>query len=115
MRAVNGSLDLLMVTVNVPLDWAALVDTLAPGGQLVFLGVVTQPVPVDVGSLVPAQKGVAGSPTGAPRTMRDMLDFARRHDILPTVEYFPMSRVNDALAHLRAGKARYRIVLQAEG
>jgi alcohol/geraniol dehydrogenase (NADP+) len=26
-------------------------------------------------------------------------------------ETFPMSKVNDALEHLRAGKARYRIVL----
>jgi uncharacterized zinc-type alcohol dehydrogenase-like protein len=26
---------------------------------------------------------------------------------------FPMSKVNEALAHLEAGKARYRIVLDA--
>jgi uncharacterized zinc-type alcohol dehydrogenase-like protein len=25
---------------------------------------------------------------------------------------FPMSKVNDAIEHLRAGKARYRIVLE---
>ena len=29
----------------------------------------------------------------------------------PITETFPMSQVNDALEHLRAGKARYRIVL----
>lgn len=28
------------------------------------------------------------------------------------IELFPMSKVNDAMEHLRAGKARYRIVLQ---
>jgi uncharacterized zinc-type alcohol dehydrogenase-like protein len=27
-------------------------------------------------------------------------------------EHFPMSEVNEALDHLRAGKARYRIVLE---
>ena len=32
--------------------------------------------------------------------------------IEPVVEYFPMNRVNEALAHLEAGKARYRIVLE---
>jgi D-arabinose 1-dehydrogenase-like Zn-dependent alcohol dehydrogenase len=31
--------------------------------------------------------------------------------IAPVVETFPMSKVNDALEHLRSGKARYRIVL----
>ena len=44
-----------------------------------------------------------------------MLDFAARHQIAPQVEHFPMSNVNDALAHLKAGKARYRIVLDANG
>lgn len=34
------------------------------------------------------------------------------HGISPMVEKFPLSRVNDALEHLRAGKARYRIVLE---
>jgi uncharacterized zinc-type alcohol dehydrogenase-like protein len=35
-----------------------------------------------------------------------------RHQISPKVETFPMSRVNEALAHLKAGKPRFRIVLQ---
>jgi uncharacterized zinc-type alcohol dehydrogenase-like protein len=41
-----------------------------------------------------------------------MLEFSARHDIAPVIEVFPMSKVNEALDHLRAGKARYRIVLQ---
>ena len=35
----------------------------------------------------------------------------RDRSVAPVVEYFPMSKVNDALEHLRSGKARYRIVL----
>jgi uncharacterized zinc-type alcohol dehydrogenase-like protein len=46
--------------------------------------------------------------------MATMLEFCARHGIEPQVEHFPMSRVNDALDHLRAGKARYRIVLDAD-
>ena len=41
-----------------------------------------------------------------------MLDFCVRHNILPITEEFPMTKVNEALAHLEAGKARYRIVLK---
>jgi uncharacterized zinc-type alcohol dehydrogenase-like protein len=44
----------------------------------------------------------------------DMLEFAARHQVTPQVEHFPMSKVNDALHHLEAGKARYRIVLDAD-
>ena len=45
--------------------------------------------------------------------MQTMLEFAARHCISPKTEHFPMEKVNEALAHLEAGKARYRIVLDA--
>jgi uncharacterized zinc-type alcohol dehydrogenase-like protein len=32
----------------------------------------------------------------------------------PQTEHFPMSRSNEAFEHLEAGKARYRIVLDAD-
>ena len=41
-----------------------------------------------------------------------MLDFCARHGVKPVTEEFPMSQANEALAHLEAGKARYRIVLK---
>jgi uncharacterized zinc-type alcohol dehydrogenase-like protein len=44
-----------------------------------------------------------------------MLGFAARHGIAAQVERFPLARVNDAIAHLRSGKARYRVVLDADG
>jgi uncharacterized zinc-type alcohol dehydrogenase-like protein len=50
----------------------------------------------------------------APVDIATMLDFAARHKITPQVEHFPMSKVNEALAHLETGKARYRIVLDAD-
>ena len=41
-----------------------------------------------------------------------MLDFCNRHAIEPVIEEFPLSRVNEAMTRLEAGKARYRIVLR---
>ena len=41
-----------------------------------------------------------------------MLAFAAHHEIAPQVETFPLDQVNEALDHLRSGKARYRIVLK---
>ncbi len=43
--------------------------------------------------------------------MRDMLLFAQLHSIKPTVEFMPMSRVNEAIERVKNNKARYRIVL----
>jgi len=61
-----------------------------------------------------AQRAISGSPLGSPATTRDMIEFCARHEIAPVTELYPMSQVNDALQHLRDGKARYRIVLQAD-
>lgn len=111
IRALAGKLDLLLVTVNVSLDWPAMMATLAPKGRMHVVGAVLKPIPVMAFDLIGGQKSVSGSPTGAPVTISDMLDFAVRHKIAPLVEHFPLIKVNDALAHLAAGKARYRIVL----
>lgn len=112
MKKAAGSFDFIISTVNVPLDWSAYLDTLAPDGHLHFVGAVLEPLKIPAFSLIAGNKRVAGSPLGSPATVRDMLDFCARHDIRPQTETFAMSDVNDALEHLRAGKARYRLVLQ---
>ncbi|RWS36535.1 alcohol dehydrogenase, partial [Erwinia amylovora] len=38
---------------------------------------------------------------------------ASRRDIAPQVEFFPLSKFNEALEHVRAGKANFRVVLKA--
>lgn len=114
MKAHAGSLDLILDTVNVPLEWDALMAMLAPKGRLHVVGAVLEPIPVNAMDLLVGQKSVSGSPTGSRAAIDTMLAFAARHGITPQVEHFPMSRVNDAMEHLRAGKARYRIVLDAD-
>lgn len=113
IAAIAGSLDLLLVTVNVPLDWPALIGSLAPRGRMHVVGAILEPIPVSAFSLITSERDISGSPTGSPVDIAELLDFATRHDIRPQVEMFPMSEVNAALKHLAEGKARYRIVLQA--
>ena len=88
------------------------VPILAPRGRLHFLGVMGEPVAMPVFPMLAGQKSLSGSPLGSPVTTADMLAFAARHGVAPVTETFPMSKVNDDFAHLRAGKARYRIVLE---
>ncbi|WP_299466456.1 NAD(P)-dependent alcohol dehydrogenase [uncultured Gimesia sp.] len=111
---LENSFDLLIVTVNVPLDWDALLKTLAPNGRMHVVGVVLEPIPVPVFTLLARQASVSGSPTGSPVAMAEMLDFAARHKIAPQTEHFPMSQINEAFQHVTEGKARYRVVLDAD-
>lgn len=114
IQALAGTLDMLIVTVNVTLDWKAMLGTLGPNGRMHVVGAVLEPMAVPAFSLIFGQKSVSGSPTGSPVAIETMLDFAARHNITPQTEHMPMSRINEAFERLEAGKARYRIVLDAD-
>jgi alcohol/geraniol dehydrogenase (NADP+) len=115
IKKLAGSLDLLLVTVNVPLDWGAMLATLRPKGRLHFVGAVPEPIPINAFDIIMTQRSVSGSPNGSPLTTAQMLDFAARHNILPETQHFPIAKVNDAIQHLLDGKARYRVVLDMRG
>jgi uncharacterized zinc-type alcohol dehydrogenase-like protein len=106
-----GSLRLILVTVNVELDWGAYLAALAPRGVLHFVGAVLTPLAVKPTTLIGRQKSVTGTSLGSPATTARMVEFAARHKIEAVTEEFPFSRINDALAHVRSGQARYRVVL----
>jgi uncharacterized zinc-type alcohol dehydrogenase-like protein len=114
IAGLAGSLDLIIDTVNVTLDWNGLLAALAPNGRLHVVGAVLEPMAIPAFALLLGQKSVSGSPTGSRSAIDVMLAFAARHQVMPQTEHFPMSKVNEAMAHLRAGKARYRIVLDAD-
>lgn len=114
IKALAGSIDLLIVTVNVPLDWQALLATLARKGRMHVVGAVLEPIPVPALPIIFGQQSVSGSPTGSPVGIEKMLEFAARHNVTPQTEHMPMSQINEAFQRLEAGQARYRIVLDAD-
>jgi uncharacterized zinc-type alcohol dehydrogenase-like protein len=111
LESAARQFDYILSTVNVPLDWNLYLNCLKPRGRLHFVGATLQPLDLQVFNLISAQRSVSGSPVGSPGTIAKMLDFCARHGIRPQVETFPMEQVNEALEHLKSGKARYRIVL----
>jgi uncharacterized zinc-type alcohol dehydrogenase-like protein len=111
---VEGQYDFILVTANASLNWEKLIAALGPRGRIHFVGAVMEPVPVEVFSLLMGQKEMSASPLGSPYNTIQMLDFCARHNIEPKIETFPMSKVNEAIDHLKDGNARYRIVLKAD-
>ncbi len=112
LAALKGKLHFIIATVNVPLNWSLYLDCLAPQGRLHIVGAVLEPLPIHAFALITGQKSLSGTPLGSPATTATMLEFCARHGIAPVIEVFPLSQVNEALAHLAAGKARYRVVLK---
>jgi uncharacterized zinc-type alcohol dehydrogenase-like protein len=112
VERLAGSLDFVLSTVNADLNWGLYLAALAPKGRLHTVGVIPSPIQVHAFPLIAGQKSLSGSPLGAPATIGKMLDFCARHHIEALTEHYPMSQVNEAMAHLEAGKARYRVVLE---
>ncbi len=111
VAAIANSLDMILVTINVPLDWQPFLAALRAKGKLHFVGAVPE-IKVPFFPMLSGQKSVGASPLGSPATLAKMLEFCARHEISPMVEEMPMSEINEAFTRLEEGKPRYRIVLK---
>jgi len=114
LKGQRESLDLVISTVNSPLNWNRYVSALRPNGVLSFVGALAEPVTIHTGMLMARRRSVTSSPIGGRSTMREMLDFAARHTVGAQVETLPMSEVNTALDRLRRNDVRYRFVLRRD-
>jgi alcohol/geraniol dehydrogenase (NADP+) len=111
MKAVEGSQDLILSTINAEQDWGAYVAALRPHGTLCLVGVPPTPVSVAAFPLIAGMRGVCGSNTGGPGRIAEMLDVAARHKIAATTENFRMADANQVLGRVRKNHVRYRAVL----
>lgn len=114
LQALAGQFDLIINTVNVDLDWQPYFEALAYGGNFHTVGAVLKPLPVPAFTLIAGDRSISGSATGTPFELRKLMKFAGRSKVSPTTELYPMSQINEAIQHVRDGKARYRVVLKAD-
>ena len=111
LEAAAGQFDLVLSTVNVKLDWNKYINTLKNRGRLHLVGATLEPLDLQLFPMLMGQRSVSSSPVGSPANIARMLEFAARHNVKPIIEKFRFDHANDAIAHLRSGQARYRIVL----
>ena len=89
----------------------AVLDGLAPGGQLLLVAAVLEPMPISALALIAARRSIRGWPSGTAKDSEDTLAFAAATGIRPRIETFPLERANDAFERMHSGKARFRAVL----
>ncbi len=112
LKKAAGSFDFIISTVSADVPWGEYVGALRPQGRLVLVGIPESDLKIPPFPLL-VEKSVSGGMCGGPSDTALMLDFAARSGVRPVVESFPMADVNRAVDHVRAGKARYRVVLRA--
>lgn len=107
----RDAVDLLLVTTHAALAWDEWLRVLDLEGTLCLVGVSGAPLGFSADPLMDEQKKVTGSVIGSPASMRRMLALAAAQRIAPIVEHMPLERANDAIASVREGRARMRVVL----
>ena len=115
---VLGKIDYLLMTAGggSSIQWDQLFSFLAPRGKIILIGFTgREPIPCPPLSLIMGEKGIIGSAAGSRSVTIQMLKFAAAHQILPAIEMFPASKVNDAFTKIKENSIRYRAVLQMEG
>jgi uncharacterized zinc-type alcohol dehydrogenase-like protein len=111
MENMSASLDFIISTVHVELEWLAFINILKPNGNLCMVGVPPTPMSIPVFALIGGRKSISGSPIGNRATITEMLEFSARHGIRAKTEALPLSDVNIAIQKVRDNLARYRMVL----
>ena len=112
VKKLASSFDLILSTVSADQDFQSFIGALRPKGTLIVLGASPSPMQISAFSLLAGQKAVAGSPTGSPNDLHEMLDVAARHKVNAITETFAMKDCNQAIAKVKKNQVRYRAVLK---
>ena len=113
LEKATGRFDVIVSTVAANVPWADYFNALAPEGTLIICGIPSAALEVMPMLLVASEKRLVGGRAGSPSDTQEMLTFCATHDIAPMCEQFAMTDINQAVQHVRDGKARYRAVVAA--
>ncbi|WP_019970542.1 alcohol dehydrogenase catalytic domain-containing protein [Mycobacterium sp. 141] len=87
------------------------VGGLAPGGELIVIGVSGDPLPISPVQLITPALSVIGHPSGTASQIADTMHFAVLNNIRAQVQECPLEDAASAYAAMAEGRARYRGVL----
>ena len=105
------SFDLILNTVSAKVDVNAYLGLLAVDGAMVNVGAPSEPLDVNVFSLITGRRSFAGSQIGGIPETQEMLAFCAEHGLVSDVEVIGVEQVNEAYERVLASDVRYRFVI----
>ncbi|ETI38955.1 hypothetical protein L914_14828 [Phytophthora nicotianae] len=113
VKKAAGSVDLLLVTVAASgLPYNTYLSLVRKLGTLVVLGVPNDDIRFRPMFLVGNGVRIVGNLVGSIEDVADTLKLAAEKNVRPIVENLLMEQVNEGIARVQGGKARYRVVLE---
>ncbi|MGB3327608.1 MAG: alcohol dehydrogenase catalytic domain-containing protein [Thermomicrobiales bacterium] len=110
LRLLGGA-DHIISTASTASAIPALLGGLNPLGRLTMIGVDAGTVAIPAAQVVMKAQTLCGHLTGSADDIEQAMQFAVVNGVTPWVERLPLAEANEAVARLRAGSARFRIVL----
>lgn len=111
MQAHLNSFHFILDTVAAQHDINAYLLLLKRDGTLTQVGVPSEPLAVQVGSLIYGRRNFSGSLIGGIKETQEMLDFCGAHNITADIELIPIQNINAAYERLLKSDVKYRFVI----
>jgi alcohol dehydrogenase (NADP+) len=108
---VQRSFDLIINTVSTNTDLGTYLALLKPQGTMVVVGAPSEPLSVNIFSLLGGRKSLSGSNIGGIRETQEMLDFCAEHGVVPQIEKITADQIDEAYDRVVDSDVRYRFVI----
>ena len=106
-----GGASVILATAPSAQAISGLVDGLAPSGKLLVPAAPSEPLSINVFSLIMKRSSVAGWYSGTAKDSQDTLEFSALSGVHPMIEKYPLDKVAEAYEQMHSGRVRFRVVL----
>jgi len=106
-----GGASVILATAPNAQAISGLVDGLAPSGKLLVPAAPSEPLSINLFSLIMKRSSVAGWYSGTAKDSQDTLEFSALSGVHPMIEKYPLDKVAEAYEQMHSGRVRFRVVL----
>ncbi|WAC93990.1 alcohol dehydrogenase catalytic domain-containing protein [Mycobacterium sp. Aquia_213] len=106
-----GGVTVVLATASSSAAMAETVGGLLPQGELITIGVTTEPLPISPVQLITPGVSIVGHPSGTSKDVEDTMHFAVLSGVRAWIEELPLAQAAAGYAAMEQGRARYRTVL----
>jgi uncharacterized zinc-type alcohol dehydrogenase-like protein len=111
MKKHLNSFHFILDAVAAQHDINAYLILLRRDGTLTQVGLPSEPLAVQVGSLIFGRRNFSGSLIGGIKETQEMLDFCGQHNITADIELIPIQKINEAYDRVVKNDVKYRFVI----
>jgi D-arabinose 1-dehydrogenase-like Zn-dependent alcohol dehydrogenase len=109
-----GGAKVILATANDARAMSSVLGGLGVNGNLVIVGVTSEPLQVNAVPMIMGRQSITGWPSGTSIDSQDALSFSLLTGVRAMTQVFPLERTAEAYDSMMSGKVRFRAVIRFE-